>query len=236
MSARPEVAEFLGTFLLVFAGCGAIMSDALSGGALGAVGIALAFGLAVALAVAALGDVSGAHINPAVTIGLALTGHFPRRRVPRYVAAQVLGAIAAAALLRATLGNVADLGATRLSVSPGAGFAWEAVATFFLMLAVMAVATDPRAAKGLAPAVVGGAVALDALFAGPLTMASMNPARSLGPALVSGQLAGLWLYIVAPLLGALLACLAYDHLRPGDAAHTTGAALGTAGPVSLEAQ
>jgi MIP family channel proteins len=224
---RAAFAEFLGTFLLVYAGCGAIMSDALRGG-LGTVGIALVFGFVVLAMVAALGHVSGAHINPAVTLAFAATGHFPRRRALAYVGAQVLGAVAAALVLRVSLGDVASLGATRLSVPMQAGFVVEFMATFLLMLVVMAAATDPRARAGLAPLAIGGAVLLDALFAGPLTMASMNPARSLGPALVSGQLADLWLYLLAPVLGALAAAFAYEQLRP---AHAPEPVLGTAGPV-----
>ena len=209
---RRLAAEALGTFALVFFGAGAIMVDAESGG-LGQLGVAVAFGLAITTMVYGLGHVSGAHFNPAVSFGFALTRHFPWSGVVGYWAAQAAGAVAAALLLRASLGDVANVGATLPSGSNRQSFLWEVVLTFFLMLVVMAVATDTRAVGEAAALAIGGTVGLCALVGGPVSGASMNPARSLGPALVSGDLSSLWIYLLAPLVGASLAALAYQVLR-----------------------
>jgi len=205
-------AEAIGTFALVFAGCGAVMVEAKTG-ALGQVGIAAAFGLAIMTMIYAVGHVSGAHFNPAVSFGFALTRHFPWTRAAAYWIAQGAGALVAAALLRASLGDVADVGATLPSGSDGQSFLWEAVLTFFLMFVIMAVATDTRAVGEAAAIAIGGTVALDALFGGPISGASMNPARSFGPALVAGEAGLLWLYVVAPLCGATLGALSYQLVR-----------------------
>ena len=205
-------AEFVGTFALVFAGCGAIMVDAKTQ-ALGQVGVALTFGLVIMAMVYAVGHISGAHLNPAVSFAFVLTRHFPWTSVFGYWAAQLLGALAAASLLRASLGDIANVGATMPSGSERQSFLWELVLTFFLMFVVMAVATDTRAVGEAAAIAIGGTVGLNALFGGPISGASMNPARSIGPAFVSGDLHALWLYIVAPLIGAGLGALAYQFLR-----------------------
>ena len=211
---RMLVAEAIGTFALVFARCGAIMVDAKTG-ELGHVGVAITFGLVIMFGIYAVGHISGAHFNPSVTFAFALSRHFPWSRAVGYWAAQFVGAIAAAALLRASLGNIANVGATLPSGSQGQSFFWELVLTFFLMFVIMAVATDTRAVGEAAAIAVGGTVGLDAMFGGPISGASMNPARSTGPALVSGDLHALWLYIVAPICGATLAALAYQFLRGG---------------------
>ena len=218
---RKLVAEAIGTFALVFAGCGAIVVDAKTH-QLGHVGVALSFGLVIMFAIYAVGHISGAHFNPAVTFGFALSRHFPPRRAVGYWAAQVVGAVAAAAVLRASLGNHADLGTTVPSGSQGQAFVWELILTFFLMFVIMAVATDTRAVGEAAAIAIGGTVGLDAMFGGPVTGASMNPARSIGPALVSGNLHALWLYLAAPLVGAAAAALAYQFVR-GDEASPAGA-------------
>jgi aquaporin NIP len=209
---RALAAELIGTFALVFAGAGAIMVDAKTG-ALGHVGVAITFGLVIMAMIYAVGHVSGAHFNPAVSLAFALSRHFPWPRVAAYWAAQVAGALLAAILLRGSLGNVAHVGATLPSGSQRQSFVWEVLLTFFLMFVIMAVATDTRAVGEAAALAVGGTVALDAMFGGPISGASMNPARSLGPALVSGNLHALWLYLVAPLLGAALGALAYQFVR-----------------------
>jgi MIP family channel proteins len=209
---RPLVAEAIGTFALVFAGCGAIVVDAKTG-QLGHLGVALTFGLVIMVMIYAVGHVSGAHFNPAVTFAFALSRHFPWSRAAGYWAAQVAGGIAAAAIVRASLGLHAHDGATLPSGSQGQAFLWELVLTFFLMFVIMAVATDTRAVGEAAAIAVGGTVGLDALFGGPVTGASMNPARSLAPAIVSGELHALWLYLAAPPLGAALAALTYRFLR-----------------------
>ncbi len=219
MSERPDLsrraaAEGLGAFALVFAGCGAIVTDTVQPGVLGAVGVSLVFGLVIMAMVYATGHLSGAHLNPAVTLAFALTRHFPRREALAYIAAQALGAIAAAALLLAVWPSApADLGTTQPSVGTGSALVYEATLTALLMFTIMAVATDTRAVGAGAAIAIGGAVGLDALFGGPITGASMNPARSLGPALVSGELHDLWIYLLAPVVGAALGALAYQLVR-----------------------
>ena len=210
--ANALAAEAIGTFALVFAGCGALMVDAKTG-ALGHAGVAATFGLVIMVMIYAVGHVSGAHFNPAVSFAFALTRHFPWPRTAAYWAAQAAGAVAAAAVLRGSLGNVADVGATRPSGSQGQSFLWEVVLTFFLMFVITAVATDTRAVGEAAAIAIGGTVGLDALFGGPISGASMNPARSLGPALVSGETASLWLYVFAPLCGAAIGAVAYQLVR-----------------------
>jgi aquaporin NIP len=209
---RCLLAEAIGTFALVFVGCGAIMVEA-DGAGIGSLGVAVAFGLVILAMVAALGHVSGAHLNPAVTLAFALGRHFPPGRVPTYWLAQLAGALLAALLLRASLGDVADLGATTPSGSDGQSFVWEVVLTFFLVLVIASVATDTRAVGETAAIAIGATVALDALVGGPISGASMNPARSLGPGLVSGTLDGLWIYLTAPFVGGALGLLAYAVVR-----------------------
>lgn len=211
---RRCVAEGLGTFTLVFAGCGAIVVDAERGGSLGTTGIAAAFGLAVMATVYAIGHVSGAHINPGVTAAFAATRHFPAREAVAYVPAQLLGAVAAALALRfAWEGDPAELGATMPSVAAGPAFVYEVVLTAVLMFVIMAVATDTRAVGSAAAIAVGGTVALGALVGGDVTGASMNPARSFGPALVAGEWADFWVYVAGPLTGALAGALLYSLVR-----------------------
>jgi aquaporin NIP len=210
--ARALVAEMVGTFALVFAGCGAIMVDQKTG-ALGHVGVAITFGLVIMAMIYAVGHVSGAHFNPAVTFSFALSRHFPRRHVPLYWAAQLAGALIAAAILRASLGNIGHVGATLPSGSAGQAFLWEAILSFFLMFVIMAVATDTRAVGEAAAIAIGGTVGLDAMFGGPITGASMNPARSLGPGVIAGDLRAIWVYLLAPVLGAAIAALAYAFIR-----------------------
>ncbi|HWO84516.1 MAG TPA: aquaporin [Solirubrobacterales bacterium] len=219
MGARPDLlrraaAEGIGVFALVFAGCGAIVAEAEHPGSLGVVGIGLVFGLIVMAMVYATGHLSGAHLNPAVTLAFALTRHFPRGEAGAYLAAQAFGALLAAALLAAVWpGQPAGLGTTLPTVGVGSAFAYEVVLTAFLMFVIMAVATDTRAVGAAAAIAIGGTVGLDALFGGPVTGASMNPARSLGPALVSGELHDLWIYLLAPPLGAAVGALAYQLVR-----------------------
>jgi aquaporin NIP len=211
---RALVAEAIGTFALVFAGCGAVMVDAKTH-QLGHVGVAITFGLVIMVMIYAVGHVSGAHFNAAVTFAFALTRHFPWSRAVAYWAAQLLGALVAAALLRASLGSIAHVGATLPTGSQGQSFVWELVMTAFLMFVILAVATDTRAVGEAAAIAVGGTIAMDAMFGGPISGASMNPMRSLAPALVSGDLRALWVYILAPLAGAAVGGLAYQSIRAG---------------------
>ncbi len=215
---RRYVAEFIGTFILVFAGTGAIVVNALTGGAITHVGISLTFGLAVMIVVYSIGHISGAHINPAVTLAFAVNKRFPASHVPPYLAAQLLGATFASFVVIQLLGNAADLGATL----PANGNVvqssiLEFFLTFILMFVIRAVATDERV-KG--PAVAGTAigltVAMDALFGGPISGASMNPARSFGPALIGANFQYHWIYWLAPILGAITATFLFEYIRNGE--------------------
>lgn len=206
-------AECIGTFVLVFAGCGAIMVDAQSGGTLGTTGISLVFGLAIMVMIYANGHISGAHFNPAVTLAFAVLGRFPWQQVLPYIITQCLGALLAALTLYALLGPIAALGAT----AP-AGVWWQAlllevVLTAILMFVITSVATDARAVGEMAGLAIGATVALAAMMGGSISGASMNPARSLGPALVSGQVHVLWLYMLGPVAGALLGAGCYQLIR-----------------------
>ena len=211
---RRAGAEGLAAFALVFAGCGAIVADSVYDGALGAVGVSLVFGLIIMVMVYATGHLSGAHINPAVTLAFTLTRHFPARDAAAYVGAQAAGATIGALLLLAVWPDQpASLGATLPSVRTASALVYEVVLTAILMFVIMAVATDTRAVGAGAAIAIGGTVGLDALFGGPVTGASMNPARSLGPALAAGELADLWIYFAGPLVGAPIGALAYQMVR-----------------------
>jgi MIP family channel proteins len=219
--ARRCFAEGLATFALVFAGCGAIVLDSERSGSLGATGIAASFGLVIMAMVYATGHLSGAHINPAVSVAFSATRHFPLRDTAAYVPSQLAGAVGGALLLRLVWhGTPADLGATVPSVGAGSALVYEAVMSGFLMFVIMAVATDTRAIGAAAAVAVGGTVALDSLFGGGVTGASMNPARSFGPALVAGEWREFWIYVAGPLLGALAAGFAYEVVRGRETATT----------------
>lgn len=223
--ARRAAAEAIGTFVLVFGGCGAILTDAGRDGALGVVGVGLAFFLVLLAAIASAGHVSGAHFNPGVSLAFFLTRHLPARDLATYVAAQLAGATAAAGALRVVWPDApADLGATVASIADGRALLVELVLTAILMFVVMSVATDTRAVGAPAALAVAAVVGTAAIAFGPLTGASLNTARSFGPALVSGQWTGFWIYVVGPLLGAPLGALAYqlvrgEHPRPPHLTH-----------------
>ena len=182
-------------------------------GQLGHVGVAITFGLVIMAMIYAVGHISGAHFNGAVTFAFALSRHFPWPRALGYWTAQLAGALAAALLLRASLGDIADVGATQPSGSQAQSFLWELVMTAFLMFVILAVATDTRAVGEAAAIAIGGTIALDAMFGGPISGASMNPMRSFGPAVASGNFHAIWLYILAPLIGASIGALAYQVVR-----------------------
>jgi MIP family channel proteins len=212
--ARRALMEAVGTFALVFAGCGAIVANAVHPGTLGGVGVSLAFGLVIMVMIYAGGHLSGAHFNPSVTFAFTIARHFPVRDALAYIAAQVTGAIVAAVLLLgAWSSKPAHLGATVPTVSAGTALGYEVILTAFLMLVITAVATDTRAVGAAAAIAIGGTVALDALFGGPITGASMNPARSLGPAIASGTWRDFWVYIAGPLTGATLGVFTYALVR-----------------------
>ncbi len=209
---RRSGAELVGTYALVTAGCGAIITNTTTG-ALGHIGVAMTFGLIIMVMIAATGHLSGAHFNPAVTVAFALTRHFPWREVPSYAAGQTVGAIAGATTLRLLFGPVANLGATLPRGGIGQAFGLEVLLTAVLMFVIIAVATDTRAVGQLAALAIGGTVALDALWGGPISGASMNPARSFGPALVAGVWQAQWIYWTAPLIGASIGAGVYQWLR-----------------------
>lgn len=202
---RKCAAEFIGTFALVFAGTGAIIVDQVSGGAVTHVGVALTFGLIVLAMVYALGDVSGAHLNPAVTVGFCAAGRFPWREAGPYALCQTLGALAASGTLRALFSQSETLGGTAPAGSAAQSFVLETLLTAMLMFVILRVSTGAKEKGITAGIAVGAVVGLEALFAGPICGASMNPARSLGPAIIGGRLDALWIYLLAPTLGALAA-------------------------------
>jgi MIP family channel proteins len=211
---RRSAAEGIAAFALVFAGCGAVVTNAAHRNALGSVGVSLAFGLVIMVMIYATGHLSGAHINPAVTIAFTLTRHFPGRDAVAYIGAQLLGAAAGAFLLLAAWSSKpAALGSTVPSVGTGTALLYEIVLTAFLMFVIIAVATDTRAAGAAAAIAIGGTVGLDALFGGPITGASMNPARSFGPALASGTWTHFWVYVAGPIAGAAIGAFAYQFIR-----------------------
>ena len=213
---EEAIAEGVGTFILVFAGTGAVMVNQVSNGAVTHLGISFVFGAVVAALIYGLGHVSGAHFNPAVTLAFWASGFFPKSKVLPYILAQCWGAIAASVILLATLGKVANLGATLpLNDNWFQSFILEIVLTFILMLVILGSGLDRRAHIGFAGIAIGLTAGLEAAFMGPITGASMNPARSLGPALVGGIWQHHWLYWIAPILGAQLAVLVYRELSNG---------------------
>lgn len=223
--ARRLAAEAVGTFSLVFAGTGAVVVNAVAGGPLGHGGVAAAFGLVVAIMIFALGHLSGAHLNPAVTLAFAGARHFPPREVGPYVAAQVVGAVLASLALRGLFGLAGGLGATHPDhVGVAQALVLEAGLTAVLMIVILAVATDTRAVGSMAAIAIGATIAVEALVMGPITGASMNPARSLAPALVAGDGADLWIYLVGPALGALAGAGIYAFLRESRPAAAPGPA------------
>ena len=206
-------AEMLGTFALVFAGTGAIIINDASSGTITHAGIALTFGLVVLAMIYTFGDISGAHFNPAVTLGFWVAGRLPGRDVSPYIISQSLGALLASGLLRFLFPQSKLLGATIPAGSDFQSFVLEVVLTFLLMLTILNVSTGAKEKGITAGIAVGAVIALEAMFAGPICGASMNPARSLAPALVSGHLEHLWVYLLAPLLGAGLAIPACRCVR-----------------------
>ena len=204
---KKYIAEFIGTFILVFCGCGAMAINEITGGSVGHVGIGITWGFVVIAMIYAVGDISGAHLNPAVSIAFAYAKKFEWKEVPKYFIAQFLGAILASYTLKFLFPTSEFLGGTHIHdiIDPARGFVIEFLLTFFLMFVIINVSTGSKEVGIVAGIAIGGVVMLEALFAGPMTNASMNPVRSLAPAIASLQFDHLWLYIVAPILGALAA-------------------------------
>lgn len=213
---RETLAEALGTFTLVFAGTGAVMVNSLSGGSITHIGISFVFGSVVAAMIYCLGHISGAHLNPAVTLAFWTSGFFPRHLVISYILAQCIGAVITSALLLVSLGRVADLGATiPLDNNWSQSFVLEIILTFILILVIFGSGLDRRAHIGFAGLAIGLTVGMEAAFMGQITGASMNPARSLAPALVGGIWQYHWVYWIAPIIGAQLAVIVYWYLSNG---------------------
>ena len=218
---RAAVAELVGTFILIFTGCSvaiaALLERSTAGPYYDSLAVALAFGLALAAIVAAIGHVSGAHVNPAVTIGLAATGKFPWNHVPIYVGAQLLGAVLGAVAVWISYGSQsttdANLAATYPATNVGdlRALVVEVLVTFILVFVVVSVATDDRVPAAVAPLAVGFALACGVFIAGPVTGGAVNPARALGPMIVAGKFTAVWVYILGPIIGGVLAAVLYDR-------------------------
>jgi aquaporin Z len=212
--------EFLGTFALIFAGTGAIIINDFSEGTITHVGIAVTFGLIVMTMIYAVGDVSGAHLNPAVSVGFWLASRLPGRDLLPYVLGQVTGGTLASLVLRLVFPQHPTLGATLPTIGLGSAFLFEVILTFLLMFVIVHVSVGAKEKGLMAGVAVGGMVCLAAVFAGPVTGASMNPVRSLAPALMSGRVRHLWVYLVAPFVGAALAVLSCRVIRGEDCCDT----------------
>jgi len=210
---QQYIAEFIGTFFLVFFSCGAIVIWELSPESMTPFTIPLIFGGTVAIMIYATGHISGAHFNPAVTIAFWIIKKFPSKKLFGYIAAQISGSIFASLLHLWLWGSRHSFGATTLSVDFAVGAFYEWILSFALMFVIVSVATDSRAVGELAGIAIGLTVAICAFVGGPLTGASMNPARSLGPGLVSGNISGLWMYWIFPVFGAIVAALVYEKIR-----------------------
>jgi aquaporin NIP len=210
---RKSVSEILGTFALVFCGTGAIVIDKVTGGAVTHVGVAITFGLIVMAMIYGLGEISGAHLNPAVSIGFALAGRLPVKALSVYIVSQLIGAFLASITLRFLFPGDDLLGATLPAGSASQSFILELILTFILMLVIVNVSTGPKEQGLFAGVAVGSVILLEAMFAGPICGASMNPARSLAPAVVSGHFKSLWVYLIAPVIGAALAIPTWKYLN-----------------------
>lgn len=210
---KKYLSEAIGTFALVFCGTGAIIINEVSGGTVTHLGIAITFGLIILGMIYALGDLSGAHFNPAVTIGFTVAGSFPVKNVVPYILSQSVGALLASCLLKYLFPQNMHLGATLPSGTDLQSFWLEIVLTYFLMFVIIRVATGSKGTGIMAGIAIGSIVGLEAAFAGPICGASMNPARSLAPAIVSGDLHSIWVYLTAPFIGSVLAVLTNKYLK-----------------------
>ena len=216
MLLKKSIAELIGTFALVFCGTGAMIIDQQTNGAVTHVGVAITFGLIVMAMIYALGNLSGAHINPAVTLAFAIAKRFPLKEIAPYIVAQLVGAFLASCVLKFLFPQNASLGTTLPAGSEMQSFVLELILTFFLMLVIINVAHGSKEQGMFAGIAIGSVVLLEAMFAGPICGASMNPARSIAPAVVSGNLQHLWIYILAPIIGAMAAIVIWRYLKVAD--------------------
>lgn len=210
---KNYIAEFIGTFAMIFCGTGAMTINEVTGGSVTHVGIGITWGLIVMAMIYAFGEISGAHFNPAVSIAFAYAKKFSWKEVPKYILFQVAGAFTASLLLMWLFPKSELLGATIPTVDLWRAFVLELILTFFLMVVIINVSTGSKEVGMMAGIAIGSVVLLEAIFAGPITNASMNPARSLAPNIVSGNIKGLWLYILAPIIGALLAVVSCKFVK-----------------------
>ncbi|MFT7052293.1 MAG: aquaporin NIP [Psychroserpens sp.] len=212
---KKYFAETIGTFAMVFCGCGAMTINEITGGSITHVGIAMTWGLIVMSMIYAFGDISGAHFNPAVTFGFAYANKFPWKEVPKYFIAQAIGAFLACLILLFLFPQSETLGSSlpAQGFEPYRAFVLEILLTFFLMVVIINVSTGSKEIGTMAGIAIGAVILLEAMFAGPMTNASMNPIRSLAPALMSGNLQHLWLYLTAPFIGAFLAVMSCSFVK-----------------------
>ena len=210
---KKYLAELIGTFALVFCGTGAIIVDQQTNGGVGHIGVAITFGLIVSAMIYTFGEKSGAHLNPAVTIAFSFAMLFPKKQIIPYIASQIIGALIASVLLKLLFPSNLNLGATIPAGSHLQSFILEIVLTFILMLTILFTSQGSKETGTMAGLAIGGVVLLEAMFAGPISGASMNPVRSLSPAIVSGNVATLWIYLTAPVLGAALATVAWRYTK-----------------------
>ncbi|WP_281991144.1 MIP/aquaporin family protein [Aquimarina aggregata] len=211
---RKYISESIGTFSMIFCGTGAMTINEVTGGDVSHVGIAITWGLIVMAMIYAFGEISGAHFNPAVTIAFAYAKKFEWKEVPKYILAQCIGAVAASSILLFLFPDSEFLGGTIPSIDSSKAFVLELILTYFLMVVIINVSTGSKETGTMAGIAIGGIVLLEAMFAGPVTNASMNPARSFAPALLSGNWQHQWLYFIAPVIGALLAVLTCKLVKP----------------------
>nr|AAL05942.1 early embryogenesis aquaglyceroporin [Pinus taeda] len=212
-SVRKVVAEFIGTFFLIFVGCGSVVVDKISNGSITHLGVSLVWGMAAMIVIYSIGHISGAHLNPAVTLALAAVKRFPWVQVPGYIVAQVFGSISAGFLLRFMFGEVAFMGATVPSGSEMQSFALEIITTSLLVFVVSAVATDTKAVGELGGLAIGATIAMNVAISGPISGASMNPARTIGSAVAGNKYTSIWVYMVGPVIGALMGAMSYNMIR-----------------------
>ena len=219
MKKNFMIAEFMGTFALVFSGCGAIAANSVHGGVVGHLGVSLVFGLIVMAMIYSVGNISGAHINPAVTLGFVFSRRLKGKLAFPYILSQCAGALSAAFLLKLLFSPDADMGSTVPSGSQAQAFFMEVILSFLLMFVILNVSSGHKEKGIMAGVAIGGTVALEAMFGGPVSGASMNPARSLGPAVASGDLSQLWIYLTAPVVGTLLASPTCRWIQGGECCH-----------------